>query len=202
MDYYHIADKESRKWSQYEPVKVGDTLITGTVNPYFNYYLFPDYPKDWLETSNGLVEVSRLYVLQEIKEGRAFNSDSKYVARLGFETAKFFSNYTRELIWENIRKEEFSELPSRQKCIWLAEGEDNLNYWLRRIGKDSKEYNIFRVVPNGKLHTASDEHLLSDVEPYETTLNKARQYWHGVVKNPLAREILFEGILEVREQVN
>jgi len=57
------------------------------------------------------------------------------------------------------------------------------------------------VVPNGNIHTASDEHLLSDVEPYEVTLNKARQYWNGVVSNPSAQEILFEGTLEIKEQI-
>ncbi|EQA6229221.1 DUF2441 domain-containing protein [Enterobacter hormaechei] len=130
------------------------------------------------------------------------NPDSQYVAKMGFETARYFSNYVRELIWENVRKSEFNDLPSRQKCIWLAQGEDNLQFWLSRIGKSSKDINVFKVVPSGILHSADEELLLTDIEPYDETLIKARQYWSGIITNQNSKEVLFEGSLKIGELIS
>jgi len=200
-DFFHIAMAYQYPWSRHAPLKSGDVLTTTDVNPFFNYYLNSYYPTETVKTPSGEVSFTRLQVLQELKEGRFTNPNSQHVARMGFETAKYFSNYARELIWENVRREEFLHLPSRQRCAWLAQGEANLEYWLKRIGKKEEEINVFRVVPNGSLHTASDEHLLVDVEPYDLTLQKARKYWSGIVTNPVATEILFEGTLEIKELI-
>ncbi|MFW7250743.1 DUF2441 domain-containing protein [Enterobacter sp. BNK-34] len=197
MDYFHIADKKSRPWSTHEPLKTGDVITTSEINPYFNYYLTSNYPKETVKFQEGQRQLSRLYVLQEIKENRMNNPDSQYVAKMGFETAKYFSNYARELILENVRKSEFNNLPSRQKCIWLAQGEENLQFWLSRIGKSLKDINVFKVVPSGILHSADEELLLSDIEPYDETLIKARQYWSGIITNQNSKEVLFEGSLKI-----
>lgn len=200
-DFFHIAMNHQYPWSNHLPVKSGDVVTTGSINPYFNYYLNSYYPQETVNTPSGPVWHSRLQVLQELKDGRFQNPNSQHVAKMGFETAKYFSNYARELIWENIRKEEFNHLPSRQRCIWIAQGEENLEFWLKRIGKPEGEINVFRVVPSGSLHFTSEEHLLTDVEPYDVTLIKARKYWNGVVTDQLSTEVLFEGTLEIKEQV-
>ena len=51
----------------------------------------------------------------------------------------------------------------------------------------------------GRIHTASNEHLLSDSEPMLETLKRARQYCLGIHDDPASREILFEGRLKVLE---
>jgi len=201
MDYFHIADKKSQPWSTHQPIKIGDVLTTSTINPYFNYYLTSNYPKEIVTFPDGQQLLSRMFVLQEIKEKRMNNPNSQHVAKMGYETAKYFSNYTRELIWENVRKEEFNDLPSRQKCIWLAQGEENLQFWLNRIGKAAKDINVFRVIPSGSLHSANEELLLNDIEPYDETLMKARQYWSGLITNQNSKEVLFEGNLKIKELV-
>lgn len=121
------------------------------------------------------------------------------------ESIKNTLNHTtkviRELIFEEVRKEFFPSHPSRQRCLWVinAENDNSLNYWINTLGTADK---ILRVKLTGKIHVANQEFLNLTTE----NLNKIRQnsfhYWTGTSGVRLEEEeILFEGFAEVIEEI-
>ncbi|ENS0910021.1 DUF2441 domain-containing protein [Escherichia coli] len=129
------------------------------------------------------------------------NLTTKDIATIGHELAMHFCKYTRELIWESVRVEHYEKLPSRQKCLWLAHGENNLEYWKQNLGLGADDRTIFRVEVDGITHEASDEHLMRDDIPYTEALNNAHRYWRGDISNSLAKETLFMGTMRIVEEV-
>lgn len=89
---------------------------------------------------------------------------------------------------------EFPHLPSRQRCIWLAADEEGVKFWLQNLGLDNQEFQIAKVQVQGRLHVASDEHLLTDSEPMLTTIKRARQYWLGSMIIQLAVRYCSKGV--------
>jgi hypothetical protein len=202
-NFYHIASKVKYPWMQSDPLMVGTSITTEGVNPFFNYFL--EHPEPGVNvTVDGVVENwTRMTYLWELSQNRVNTSLSiQRIAALGQDAAMHYCKYLRELIWENVRSSEFPEKPSRQRCIWLAEGEDNLKYWLPRIPASAETHRIFRVKPKGMFHYASDEHLMKDAELYPESLEKARKYWRGDIAQKCAQEILFEGTLDIIEEVD
>lgn len=201
--FYHIAPKNQYPWMKSNTMVVGTSITTGEVNPFFNYFLeFPDVRIDVVV--NGVNEKwTKLRFLNELKYGRMNTSYTvQQIAAIGQDAAMHFCKYTRELIWENIRASDFPNLPSRQKCIWLAHGDENLKYWVDTLPARRETHRIYKVVPTGKLHYASDEHLLDDSELYPETLAKAKKYWGGIITDKHAQEILFEGTLDIIEEID
>lgn len=124
------------------------------------------------------------------------------IATIGYDLAMHFCQYLRELIWEDIRVRNFPDKPSRKRCLWLAEGEESLNYWLTKL-QPATDLHVFRVrIDDGKTHDASDEHLMRDNIAYDEALAMAERYWNGEIRNPTAKEVLFEGRLRIIEQIS
>lgn len=201
-DYFHITLNTRLPWSNNEPMAVGSSITTTDVNPFFNYYISYPYPRETFIQNGATHDISRIALLGHIASGNLHNSDMRYVAGIGHETAKHFCTYVRELIWESVRTSEFPELPSRQKCIWLTKGEDNLHYWIERLGRPAEQITVFKVLPDGRMHTTSETHLSGDAESYLESVEKSRRYWRGEIDNPLHQEILFEGTMLVESKVS
>ncbi|MEB7931566.1 DUF2441 domain-containing protein [Enterobacter quasiroggenkampii] len=203
-DYFYIASKMQYPWSIHAPMKVGDLIETKEVNPFFNYFLGSYLPKMSVDDGFGkeAKTYTRMMYLHGIKSGSITPSlSSKDIATIGQELAMHFCKYTRELIWESVRLEHYNNLPSRQKCLWLAHGEQNLQYWKENLGLSDIKQNIFRVELDGITHEASNEHLMHDDIPYEQALSQAHRYWQGRISNISAKETLFIGKMKVVEQV-
>lgn len=193
-DYFHI--NRAAPWSPFEMWREGQEIdIGGESNPYFKF--FETQRKEYsVNTESGSIMVPAAKFVGSVARGEI---NSPHVADIASEVIRHFVAYVRELIWEDIRKQEFPHLPSRQRCIWLIPEREGVRFWLERLGLEGQSFQIARIRLQGRLHTGSDEHLLGDSEPMEMTLKRARQYWLGIHNDSATQEILFEGRLRVME---
>jgi Protein of unknown function (DUF2441) len=113
---------------------------------------------------------------------------------------KEMGTYIREVIFEEIRKQEFPRLPSRMKAIWVCEEKD-VQYWLPWLHSGEKA--IYRVSLNGVMHRGNPENLISDSVEHQLLRELARKYWiaNDLDKAP-AHEILFQGEVTVHEKLS
>ena len=196
--YFHI--NRVVPWSSLPKWNIGDVIdIGGESNPYFSFFETNQKTYGVTTPDNVTHQLSGKQFLNAVRDGEI---DCPNVAGIAADITQHFVNYVRELIWEDIRKSEFPHLPSRQRCIWLAADEEGVKFWLQNLGLDNQEFQIAKVQVQGRLHVASDEHLLTDSEPMLTTIKRARQYWLGINDHPASREILFEGRLKVLDFVD
>jgi hypothetical protein len=196
--YYHI--NRTTHWSPFPKWNVGDVIdIGGVSNPYFQF--FEEQKKTYTITTPDHVthNIPGKHFLNLVQKGEVNCPD---IAGIAADLTQHFVSYVRELIWEDVRKSEFPHLPSRQRCIWLAADHQGVKYWLQNLGLDGQEFQIAKVKVQGRIHIASNEHLLCDSEPMLESLKRARQYWLGIHDDPASREILFEGRLEILEFIS
>lgn len=197
-DFFYISGGTSDPWNDFNELKEGDICKTGSVNPYFNYFL--------KQLPGGIIvgnkRVTSLSFLNGVRD-RAITTSFKVqdMADVGQKIAMHFCKYTRELIWENIRALEFSHLPSRQRCIWLSHGLKNLSYWERELGRQPGSYKVFKVELDGIMHEASDDFLMRDELVYTDAISMARDYWNGKITDENKKEILFEGTFTLVKQI-
>lgn len=113
-----------------------------------------------------------------------------------------FSDYVqfaRETIFEEIRKEYFPHLPSRQKCIWLVPIDDHLHeslaFWQSKINTPGAK--IMKVKCSGKLHTTDQQYLNLHIGDLNYVREQSFRYWASCNDNiaPQNKECLFEGFL-------
>ena len=118
--------------------------------------------------------------------------------QLAGKAIKEMGTYIREVIFEEVRKKEFSQLPSRMNCIWLSEAKD-VSYWWPRVHSGNKA--IFKVSATGFLHRANPSHLISDSIAHNKLRSFAKKYWMGEgVNNKSEEELLFEGTITVLDE--
>lgn len=195
-DYYHI--NRDVPWASKPLLVVGDVIdIGGESNPYFKYFEEQRKLYHVTNSSDGsILDVPGVKYLSAVKNGEITSSNLPAIAH---EMATHFVTYIRELIWEDVRKKEFPHLPSRQRCIWLIPNIEGVRYWVRRLESEDQ---VVRVKTQGRLHKASESFLLGDSEPMNLTIQKARQYWLGVVEQVGTEEIIFEGRITVEEIID
>lgn len=197
-DYYYISGGTDDPWNNFSELQVGGVYRTGDINPYFNFFL-QQLPSG---VTVGDRRLSSLDYLNQIRSGTLTTDLSiQIMATIGQQIAMHFCKYTRELIWENIRQSEFSHLPSRQKCIWISQGQESLSYWESALGRPAGSYKVFRIEVDGLTHEASDDFLMRDEILYPDAILMARDYWNGKITNEIKKEILFEGEFTIKEQL-
>lgn len=198
-DYFYISGKNIEPWNDFPELTVGDVAKTGDVNPFFNYFL-KQLPGG--VTIGGGQRLSSIDYLNRVRHGHLKpNIPLDRMADIGQRIAMHFCKYTRELIWESVRQESFSHLPSRQKCVWLSHGLKNLSYWEGALGRAPGTYSVFRVELNGTIHEASDDFLMSDEVIYTEAIKMANDYWNGKITNPTKKEVLFEGDFTIKDKL-
>lgn len=198
-DYFHINRKTG--WSPYDILAVDEKIdIGGASNPYFSF--FEKYRKTVPVTNSddgSLMDVPGVKFIGAVASGEV---QSDNVAGIANDLLRHFVAYVRELIWEDVRAKEFPHLPSRQRCIWLIPNIEGVKFWVNRIGLTGTDFQVLRVRGQGRIHTASEDHLLGDSEPMDESIKKARQYWLGIVENQCTQEVIFEGRLKIHEIVD
>lgn len=75
---------------------------------------------------------------------------------------------------EEIRKEFYPKLPSRQKCIWLCR-KDQINYWIDKI---SGNIEIFEIKTFGTPFKSRNSLLPLPSDTYNRILKKSKLYWN------------------------
>lgn len=112
-----------------------------------------------------------------------------------------YLKFTREIVFEEVRKEFFFTLPSRQRCIWvIPEDKNAVQYWWKLLGESGK---IYKVELTGKIHFTNQEYLGLNTSSLDYIRQQAFKYWAGVKgKNTYESECLFEGFVKVIDDVS
>jgi hypothetical protein len=105
----------------------------------------------------------------------------------------------RELVFEDVRRKEFSDLPSRHTCLYLCpDRPESVRYWWQGIATQGPDPHrkIFEVEATGNRFLAPDMVTLQtmSVEEWESL---ARRYWSPHDAGSVSDEILFAGDIEV-----
>jgi hypothetical protein len=115
----------------------------------------------------------------------------------------YYIKYLREVIFENIRKESFTEKPSRQHGIWLCTQEE-ISKWVEILGDDC-QVEVFKVTATGIIHHANASLLLADTLQIHEYEDLARRYWTEVAYEKeycTESEILLEGQIILVEKIS
>lgn len=192
VDYYHVNRRVS--WSPFELLSPGAVLdVGGASNPYFRF--FEDHKITYPVTqSDGVVlQVPGVRFLGAVAAGQV---DTSNLAGTAHKLARHLVTYLRELIWEDVRRREFPHLPSRQRCIRLVPTLSGIGFWLKRMSVEG-DYQVLRLRVQGRIHKASESHLLGDAEPLTKAIEMVRQYWLGIIEDTSTQEVIFEGRIRV-----
>ena len=108
-----------------------------------------------------------------------------------------------EFIFDKIRDEINSDLPSRFSCIYLCK--EDLNYWYDKAVNETgaKSLPVYKIMANGNIHHADSKWLELDILPDAEIENIARKYWNGnLSQGGKLDEYLFWGQIEIIERFN
>lgn len=109
----------------------------------------------------------------------------------------------REYVFEDVRFNSFSALPSRQKCLWVIKDNGNINesieFWWNELNREGK---LLKLEINGDLFQSDETHLGLELVPIESLKSKAESYWRGELRDdPTHYEYLFIGDAKVLDEV-
>jgi hypothetical protein len=133
---------------------------------------------------------------EKIDEIENLYEDNNKILLLSAKALWTTSLIIRELIFEEVRRDQFQNYPSRQKCIWLIKTIEGVDYWKEKIKGE-----IFRVKFTGKIHVGNNKFLNADTFSLNQMRKNAFLYWSGVGSEELADEIIFEGVVKVLERL-
>lgn len=191
--FYHIT-----RPNPYQNIwTVGNTInLTQKQTNYFNAYYDNYYPQ--ISIDNNLYPI--LQAIQIIQQNGLYNKpdDAKYIIEQMNLTIKEMAIYLRESIFEEIRSIYFPALPSRKYCIWVCE-KNSIPYWQENLGGN---FPIYELCLTGVMHRANPHYLDIEILPCEQIRVNAFNYWTGTDNNNSQEEILFEGIIEIKNKYN
>jgi len=197
--YFHI--NSNANMSPHPIMRCGDIFeIGGTSNPFFHFYEAYQRSYPVTDTSTGTIQqIPAMKFLRLVKDGTVTATELPTIAR---DTANHFLMLARELLWENVRLAEFPDAPSRQNCIWLIESMADVTNWISQLGFEQSHYSVVRVRATGKSLKVDSNFLAGDSEPLPVWLEKAHEYWSGMVTQTPLPEVLFVGHIEVDEIID
>ena len=103
----------------------------------------------------------------------------------------------RELVFEDVRLQQFPSLPSRKSCAFLFR-EEHAELWWKKLGGPTARRPIAEVVATGEAHFGDEQYLRADCIPYDEHCEKAVLYWKGTPEDRAEREeVVFFGEFEV-----
>jgi hypothetical protein len=108
---------------------------------------------------------------------------------------KYASGLFKEYVFEEVRAEHFSELPSRKRCMFLFEDNMNPDTYLQSMGFELNIGNLIEVHPIGdhKVIRCKISLLNCDMKKYDELVEVAHEYWSGTEEQSEDVEVLFEG---------
>lgn len=163
------------------------------------------------EEQNG--QAKRVFSFSSIEDGEriaklgfdCLNSckkcDDKLLLKLS-STIEEYDFVLRELAVEFVRKEEFKNLPSRMRCMFLVDNRDVcLKNFDEFVKKDkTKKYQMIAVRLCGNVFYARDIPINKRGLSFNEHIVEAKKYWSQNQKSTNeVKEILFEGTAEIVE---
>jgi hypothetical protein len=190
MKYYHID-------SCYAPankklLEVGQTINTNSrsFNPYYEqicdiHHVIPIGDKS-------------IRLKEFLRSPNAKKFSSRDLANSFHSIISTYIRLLREMEFENIRREQFADRPSRMRCIWLTDDLDRAAYWCDRLNKSGGP-RVVQVEVDGNLHEADGRHLSDESSSLSELRAAAQNYWRGVPHSNPEKEFLLEGSITVVE---
>ncbi|PGZ93499.1 hypothetical protein COE51_23870 [Bacillus pseudomycoides] len=111
-----------------------------------------------------------------------------------FSVVTYYWHFARESTFEEVRRELFSSLPSRQKCLYVA-AEKNLKYWIETL--NYPEYQVVEVQIKGNIFKCDASLVEGNPKAIEKVRKDAMRYWQGEIVNSNKIEYLAEGDIKV-----
>lgn len=108
-----------------------------------------------------------------------------------------YLKWIREEIFENYRKQNFPNLPSRKTCLWLCEKKDIEKWWNILYPNNTKKIIEIKIKPGQKIHCGNGSLIISETLNIEEYAKLAEKYWSGEMSKNCEIETLFEGEFEV-----
>ncbi len=133
------------------------------------YYHFARWPEDTVEYGQlcGTIWHSSHYGARQldVEEGAKAAQASPLGSLLGDLGAQLKAKLQRrkETIFEDVRRDEFPELPSRLDCLFLCEGEEQARLYASTHGFADPYYRLFEIQPL-ELRPASPEAAAKDAD--------------------------------------
>ena len=123
--------------------------------------------------------------------------------------AKHSAELRKERIFEEIRKSAFSHLPSRKRCMFLlnADQDEDAEAELQMMGFEDSTLSgkslikVELIGDNSVTHQTDAKLLDINQGNYQEIAANARKYWQGA-NQPVIPEVLFEGQFIIREVIN
>lgn len=116
----------------------------------------------------------------------------------------------RELIFEDVRRELFPELPSRRTCLWVIDdNKDDITYWINGLEHDQQEglndSVMVKLLLSGKVFKGEGEYLKPRSYGLAEWRQQAINFWTQTRPVQSAGgsrpEIMFEGTARVLDLV-
>lgn len=189
---YHIhtfGTPHDARWA------TGSTFINrqGERNLFLQYY---DTATIGIRVSNGpTIPISHAVKQLKNTPDDQWHQHCRLLLEQAGKAVKEMGTYIREVIFEEIRRDEFPDLPSRMSGIWFCDAA-GIAYWWPRMHSGKKA--IFETSVTGTLHRANQDFLVNDSIGHNELRDLARRYWSGEnVRNRPEEELLFCGEVRV-----
>ena len=184
---FHLTETKiyKRAFSSGQQVSIGTND-----NPYFAFF---EGAREYNVADNQTGRIFRVKAVDWLKRVRdkTINTSHEELARIAAEVAAHYVMLCREIIMEEIRREEFnSNPPSRQRCLYACDTLSEAQEWKRLVGLDST---VCELTCTGTVFRADSNLLLGDSEPLSVTKDRARKYWRGESSASPQWETLFVG---------
>jgi hypothetical protein len=188
---FHLTETKPYKQTFVAGQKV---TIGETDNPFFGFYEGArEYPvTDHL--TGGIIQVKAIDWLTRVRN-KTILTPPETLASIAYEVTQHYVMLCRELIMEEIRRDEFeSEPPSRQRCLYACDTLEEARSWKQLVGEGRT---ICELTCTGTIHRADSRLMLKDSEPLSVTRDRARAYWRGEASADPRFETLFVGDAQV-----
>ncbi len=193
--YWHIHKYEKNGLPFF---KIGDTVnVFPGNNKFWSFYKNMQFDF-FVEPGHSKLPAS--YAQYCLERNQIDPNGFPYIANAIKEAGMFL----RELIFEEIRKSEFPNAPSRRNCIWLTE-ENNLKFWTDWLKNDFENICYVQFQCSGNFHIGNQTFLNSDIDNYDHYVLMARSYWSSKdIELRSNNEIIFTGdvtVLDVKNEI-
>lgn len=187
--YYHIHSQSQLG----QNLQVGDTLEIGQK---FNNFYYEIYNIEHLENGK---DANQHLVDMKKEENLELNNDT---ANLIFKTINDNAMITRELMFEEVRKELNINLPSRLKCLYVCKTKREIKDWINIFSRtNKKDFQILKLKLTGDIFIGDASFILRQNISLNRKKEQAKMYWSGEKKDNI-NEYLFIGTAVVEDILN
>ncbi len=187
--YYHIHSQSQLG----QNLQVGDTLEIGQK---FNNFYYEIYNIEHLENGK---DANQHLIDMKKEENLELNNDT---ANLIFKTINDNAMITRELMFEEVRKELNINLPSRLKCLYVCKTKREIKDWINIFSRtNKKDFQILKLKLTGDIFIGDASFILRQNISLNRKKEQAKMYWSGKKKDNI-NEYLFIGTAVVEDILN